>query len=117
MAKMLSLLSVANHLRCSIDLPPQPIRAQFSLVLGAAAIRLAAGKKRVADQAPAATAVRLRKERRFNVGFMLCNVPLAFPSPMRKEEAGLGRPEKKHQAPNSKLQGSHKHQTTSGAAA
>jgi len=36
---------------------------------------------------------------------------------MRKEEAGLGRPEKKHQAPNSKLQGSHKHQTTSGAAA
>ena len=117
MAKMLSLLSVANHLRCSIDLPPQPTRAQLSLLLGAAAIRLAAGKKRVADQAPAATAVRLRNERRFNVGFMLCNVPLAFPSPKRKEEAGLGRPEKKHQAPNSKLQGSHKHQTTSGVAA
>src|SRR5207244_8654562 len=62
------------HLRCSIDLPPQPTRAQLSLVLGAAAIRLAAGKKRVADQAPAATAVRLRNERRFNVGFMLCKI-------------------------------------------
>ena len=96
MAKMLSLLSVANHLRCSIDLPPQPIRAQFSLLLGAAERRSAAGRNRVADQAPAAMAVRLRKERRFIVGFMLCNIPLAFPSPRRKEEAPRKR--------NSKLQ-------------
>jgi hypothetical protein len=68
MATRLSWLFVISQSKCSRLRAPQPIWTQFSLLPGlAAANRLGPERKRSADKAPAASAVRLRNDRRFKI--------------------------------------------------
>src|SRR5262245_18781935 len=72
MAIRLSLLcEVIQSIWLLSPRPPQPICTQLSLLFApCAARRFGACSKRVADNAPVATAVRLRNKRRFREFFM-----------------------------------------------
>src|ERR1019366_3742883 len=71
MATTLSLLYVTTQSGWVMPRPPQPICTQLSLPpVPAAARRLGTGMRRTADNAPAASAERLRNERRFRAEFI-----------------------------------------------